>query len=326
MEPPEALRDTAASGQTMEFVVWATLIGQSRGILHIFLPLLDGGLDAIVHRLTDGEYISVQVKSRTQLVNGKVQIVVRGQSLVDDRALIIAGLLTGMELGETLLVVDEGSFKRQAAREVIEGLEVFEAEFSMHPTDVTRWRPFLVPRTELAARLLGGQVPSRGPMTRPKVVGLAPEDRQRERLGFLGESEVVRLLAHTSQLDLFRPFPDLEMVEVLARNNVNGSFAGLQVKTAVPGREAKAHLRIRKATFVAAESTWVVGLAWIPELGEFARECLLIPTTRLAEVAVDSSDSLDIYFHPESPERTALDPYRQRLSELGALVAGITAH
>jgi hypothetical protein len=34
-----------------------------------------------------------------------------------------------------------------------------------------------------------------------------------------------RRLAESPRLDLFRPFPDLEMVEVLARDNVTGRFA-----------------------------------------------------------------------------------------------------
>ena len=63
------------------------------------------------------------------------------RSLVDDRALIIAGLLKDDGLGPYLLVVDEGTFKRLAAHEVIEGKEVFVAAFTVHPTDATHWRP-----------------------------------------------------------------------------------------------------------------------------------------------------------------------------------------
>jgi len=57
-------RDTVAPGQAMEFRIWAELIQQSRGRLHVFLPLLDRGLDAVIHRLTDGVYIPVQIKGR----------------------------------------------------------------------------------------------------------------------------------------------------------------------------------------------------------------------------------------------------------------------
>ena len=323
-ESPERRRYAKASGQAMEFAVWRELIQQSRGMLHVFLPLLDNGLDGVVHRLTDGQYVPVQVKSRDYLTRGKIEVVILANSLVEDRALIIAGLLTDDGLGPMVLVVDEGTFKRLAAHGVYQGIEIFEAAFSMHPTAATRWRPYLVPRSGLAATLLGSP-PSAHPPVEPAVdVGARPQDRHNDWLGFLGESEVIRRLAENSQLDLFRPFPDLELVEVLARNNTSGRFAGLQVKTAVPGREGEAHLQIRKATFVTAASSWIVGLAWLPELNRFADQCLVIPTQHLREIAIDAGDRLLLLFYPESPRRTPLDPYRRKLSDLGALIARIT--
>lgn len=324
-EPISPKRDTSAPGQAMEFRVWTELIQQSRGLLHVFLPLLDRGLDAVVHRLTDGEYIPIQVKSRGQAVEGMVEVVIRGDSLVDDRAVIIAGLFTDDELGPTLLVVDEGSFKQLAARSVSKGIEIFAAAFSMHPTAVTHWRPYLVPSSELAARLLGAQPPPSGAEPMDAGEGLEPQDRHNQWLGFLGESEVIRRLAENARLDLFRPFPDLEMVEVLARDNATGRFAGLQVKTAVPAQYGEAHIHIQKTTFVPAPTTWVVGLAWISEAARFADECLLVPTEHLREIAVDTGDRLVLNFHPESPERTPLDPYRIKLAELGAMVGATTA-
>lgn len=36
-----------AIGQTGEFLVWANLIAQSGGGLHVFLPMLDRGIDAL---------------------------------------------------------------------------------------------------------------------------------------------------------------------------------------------------------------------------------------------------------------------------------------
>src|SRR5437879_5336891 len=77
-------RDTASPGQAMEFAIWSDLIKQSHGALHIFLPLLDRGLDAVVHRMTDRRYIPVQIKGRTALEKGKVELVVRADSLVDE--------------------------------------------------------------------------------------------------------------------------------------------------------------------------------------------------------------------------------------------------
>lgn len=57
-------RDTSAPGQALEFEIWSDLIKQSHGALHVFLPLLDRGLDAVLHRMTDGRYIPLQVKGR----------------------------------------------------------------------------------------------------------------------------------------------------------------------------------------------------------------------------------------------------------------------
>ena len=117
----------------MEFRIWTELIQQSRGALHVFLPLVDQGLDAVIHKVSSGEYIPVQVKSRGATVEGMVEIVIRGSALVEDRALLIAGLLTDEGVGQMLLVVDEGTFKQLAARDVVEGHEVFSGAFSMHP-------------------------------------------------------------------------------------------------------------------------------------------------------------------------------------------------
>jgi hypothetical protein len=236
---------------------------------------------------------------------------------------IIAGLLTDDGLGPSLLVIDEGTFKKLATPAVFGDEDRLEAHFSMHPTAASRWRPYVIPRDQLAAHILGRPVAD-AMSAADFEVELSPVDRHNAWLGFLGESEVVRRLAENPQLDLFRPFPDVELVEVLARNNATGRFAGLQVKTAVPGHHGEAELHVRKSTFVPSESSYIVGLAWLPARGQFAEECLLIPTKRLEEIATDTDDLLVLMFHPESPKPTALDPYRRPLSALGALVVGLT--
>jgi len=301
------------------------LIEQSRGALHVFLPLLDRGLDGIIHGLTDGEYIPVQVKSRGSTVGGMVEIVIRGDSLVDDRALIIAGLHTAEDLGPTLLVVDEATFKRMAAHDFSEGKDFYSAAFSMRANKGSHWRPFLVPRDHLAERLLGGPPPPDLAWKEP-TPEMDPSERHNSWLGFLGEQEVIRRLAENPRLDLFRPFPDLEMVEVLARDNTTGGFAGIQVKTAVPLEWGEAHFRVRKATFVPAPTTYLVGLVWLPDSGTFVDECLLVPTMDLASVAIDAEDHWVLDFHPHSPEKTRLDSYRVPLSQLASRVqAGCSA-
>src|SRR5437879_770234 len=158
----------------------------------------------------------------------------------------------------------------------------------------------------------------------PADLSLRPMDRHNQWLGFLGESEVVRRLAENSRLDLFRPFPDLEMVEVLARDNVTGNFRGLQVKTAVPmAPHGEAHIGIRKATFSPATSNFVVALAWLAQAERFADQCLVIPTAHLTKIALDDGDYWRLNFHPNSPERTPIDPYRRPLSALGQIAADL---
>ena len=143
----------------MEFRIWTMLIEQSRGALHVFLPLLDRGLDAVIHRLTDSAYIPVQVKSRGSTVESMVEIVIRGDSLVDDKALIIAGLHTADDLGPTLLVVDEATYKGMAAHDMSQGKDIYSMGFSMRANKGTHWKPYLVAREHLAERLLGAPPP-----------------------------------------------------------------------------------------------------------------------------------------------------------------------
>jgi hypothetical protein len=308
----------------MEFRVWTELIQQSQGALHVFLPLLDRGLDAVVHRLTDGEYIPLQVKSKSSAVNGFVEIVIPASELVDDRALIIAGLLTAEGLGQMLLVVDEETFKSLAARSVVQGVEVYAASFSMDSA-TSHWRPHLVRRERLAERLMGSPPPLPTLESGDEAV-LRPIDRYARWLGFLGEAEVVRRLAENPELDLFRPFPDLEMVEVLVRTRVTRRYLGLQVKTGVPAEShGAARIAIRKATLVPAASTFIVALAWMAEQQQFADEFLLIPTTDLAGIAIDDGVHLFLNFHPHSQERTRLDPYRRSLHSLAQLAADASA-
>jgi hypothetical protein len=51
-------------GQAGEFFVWANLITQSGGGLHVFLPMLDRGIDAVVHRLGDDTESVAETRAR----------------------------------------------------------------------------------------------------------------------------------------------------------------------------------------------------------------------------------------------------------------------
>jgi hypothetical protein len=313
--------DTLASGQAMEFRVWTELIQQSGGMLHVFLPLLDRGLDAVIHRLTDGTYIPVQVKGRAASLEHSFEITVPTSKLVDDRALLIAGQLADEGLGPELLVIDEGAFKRLAAHDLVSGEEIYWAIFSRDPAS-SRWREYMVPREKLAERLLGAP-PSHPEATAPESA--EPIDRRNQWLGFLGESEVVRRLAENPRFDLFRPFPDLEVVEMLVRDRDTNRFVGLQVKTAIPAAYGEAHFRVRKATFIPSPTTWIVALPWIEEQGHFGEDCLLVPSRVLASIAIEGGDRWVLELNPSHPEHTRFDPFRRKLAGIGELVAQIAS-
>src|SRR6266851_7823392 len=144
--------ELSASGQVFEFRLWALLTEQSRGSLHAFLPLSDRGIDALVHRLTDGEYISVQAKGRSTLEDGEVHLVVWADSLKDDKALLVSGLITEGGLGPTMLVIAEGDFKRLAELSHHEDRQIYKASFGMYPRERSRWYPFLIPTDRLVER------------------------------------------------------------------------------------------------------------------------------------------------------------------------------
>src|ERR1700693_343454 len=125
-------RHTLATGQVAEFKVWAELIRQSAGDLHVFLPLRDMGIDGVTHRLSDGAYVAVQVKARSELTPaGQVHITVTASSLEDDDALVIATLVDGDRLGSMALVIDEANFQRLAAHDMVDGREYLTAAFEM---------------------------------------------------------------------------------------------------------------------------------------------------------------------------------------------------
>jgi hypothetical protein len=266
--------------------------------------------------MTEGRYIPIQVKGRT-LEKGKVHLLVQADSLVDDNAFLIAAPLMDVP-DQKDLVVEEGVFRRLASHSVSNGHQVLTAAFSMHPKH-SHWRPFLVPHAELAERILGTPVAQALTLVDSEL--LKPHERHDQWLQFLGESEIIRRLAQSPRLDLFRPFPDLEMVEVLARDNVTFHFAGLQVKAAtVSAINGEAHINVRKRTFSNAATTWVVGLAWLAETACFHDECVLIPAADIPRVTTDQGNEWRITFRPSSPHRTVLDPYRRRLSELDRLI------
>lgn len=313
---------TLAAGQVAEFKVWAELVRQSLGGLHIFLPLRDLGIDGVVHRLGDGSYMPVQVKGRTELTPaGQVHITVRATSMVDDHALVVATLVEGEQLGPFVLVVDEAAFKELAVHNEVGGREYLTAAFQLHAGGDSRWAPYLVARERLAERF-GAAAPEG--IASPEVVLTAAVDRGHE--GFLGEMEVVRRLAEADSLNLFRPFPDLETVEVLARHVSTRRFLGIQVKTVGWDKDhLENRVYVRRASFRSSPSTFICVLGWDRDAGLFEDDCLLIPSVELPDIARADGEWMELELVPGAMRHRRTDRYRKSLMSLGLTVESLLA-
>ena len=312
---------TLAAGQVAEFKVWAELVRQSMGGLHVFLPLRDLGIDGVVHRLDDGSYIPVQVKGRTELTPaGQVHITVTATSLVDDQALVVAALVDGEQLGPFVLVIEEAAFRTLAVHNEVGGREYLTAAFQLHEGGDSRWAPYLVGREKLAERF--GVAAPAGAATTEDLLARSVVDRGHE--GFLGEMEVVRRLAEAESLNLFRPFPDLETVEVLARHVSTRRFLGIQVKTVGWDRDhLENRVYVRRASSRSSASTFVCVLGWDRDAGLFEDDCLLIPSVELPDITRADGEWMELELVPGAMRHRRTDRYRRSLLSLGLTVASL---
>lgn len=304
-------------GQAAEFLVWAPLITQSAGGLHVFLPLLDRGIDGLIHRLSDGAYLALQVKGKTALHGLEAAIHVYERHLFTPDQLVIGVHLDGDRLGPFVLVVDAATFKKKATRSVdIRGREMLVADVPIHPIRGHKWSEDLVPFDKLADRLgKGGSAPTLAPRAE-----VSDEDRV---TGFWGELEVCRRLAMLEECGLFRPFPDNEANEILVRRLVTGATLGIQVKTGqLPEPDSRLTIMVNRANFVPSVTTFVVALGWrVPER-VFHETCLVIPSDAISSVAAPVGPYYELHFRPAGSERPSpLDRYRVPLESLGETFA-----
>lgn len=301
-----------AIGQSGEFLVWAALTAQSGGGLHVFLPILDRGIDGLIHRLHDRAYLAVQVKSKTVSDTGEAPIAVLERHLFTDDQLVIGVHLVGDRLDEYSLVADAATFRRKAGRMVDRGRAMLVADMPLRPMPGHRWSEDLVPTADLAMRL---------GIVRPALIAPAPPIAPRDEdvvIGNWGELEVMRRLAMIEGCGLFRPFPDNETAEVVARRLASGRTVGVQVKTAqLDERHATRHILVNRSNFVPGPDTCLVALAWILPEHQFHETCLLIPTDVLQSIAGTSGPNYELHFRPDgSDEPSSIDRYRIPLQRI----------
>jgi hypothetical protein len=308
MPGPWTRDETSASGQVFEFRVWAALTEQSRGQLHVFLPMSDRGIDGLVHRLSDGAYIPVQAKGRSILMKGEIHLVVRAESVADDSVLIVSGQIVDGGLGPTMLVVPASDFRRLAELSTDNGRPVYAMAFEMNLESHSRWQPWLVASDRLQEKF--GMSPG-------VSVAAVAEERMpfaTSDLGFLGESEVVRRLAEAENLNLFRPFPDLETAELVVRHRLSGRVIGLQVKTvSLDAEHPHPSVDVMISSFRPAPTTYFTVLAWMRGERRFHEECLVFPTESLCDFAREGNGHFVFDFRTGSG---LLERYRRALSDL----------
>jgi hypothetical protein len=229
----------------------------------------------------------------------------------------VSGLVVDGGLGPTVLVAPVRDFKRLADTTSADGEAVYSTGFGMRPRSNSRWLPFLVPAERLVEKF-GVPAPT-VELAEPPV---APRPSWRSDLGFLGESEVTRLLAEGSDLNLFRPFPDLETAELAVLHLESRRVVGLQIKTVgIDSARPSATVSVLASSFRPAPTTYFVVLAWLREEGRFHDECLLIPSEELRKIAgEDAYGHLKFEFHPGSATQVRLDKFRHPVSKLPAAI------
>lgn len=299
-----------AEGQVVEFLVWASLISSSGGRLHVFLPLLDRGLDGLLHVLPGGAWLPVQVKGSSVVASGRVWLRVR--SLLPPSAWLIGCWLDGSRLGPYSLLIDGASFGSMAKPSSEGRVAVWDLDFPVSPGSASDpVSAFVVPTSSLASRLLPASLPA---FELPEAVDVRSE-------GLLGELEVLRLLAVVPSLELYRPFPDLETAEIAVRSSSSGGVLGLQVKTtSLASASDRGVLVVKRRSFRPFPDVWVVALAWLPAQGSFHQECLFLPSSAVASVGYADGDWWAIHFHPGSTAAGRTAPYRLPLADLASAV------
>jgi hypothetical protein len=307
-------------GQLVEWEVWVELVVQSQGRLHVFLPLLDRGVDALVHRLDDGRWIQVQVKGRSRLRNGSLQLTIPLVSMVDPNAIVIGVALEDDHLGPRALVITGRAFRRLATRSETHGRRVLAAQVSLVLERRSRWTRYVFAREQLAEALVSGVKPQPSLAPRP----LRRQGKVARALGFRGEVEVIRRLADRDELTIFRPFPDLETAEIAVIHERTRRVVGVQVKTVgFDRRHPRDTVDIDLASFRPSATTWIVVAAWDRDQGRFSDECLVIPSTEVDRITEPYRGHLRFPFYPHSGRPGRLDSYRRPLDKLGPIVADL---
>ena len=211
-----------------------------------------------------------------------------------------------------MLVAPEGDFKRLADHTTAYGRPIYSMGFGMNPRSDSRWLPYLIPSERLIDRFgVASAAPTAAPTAEEEIT--VPRPMWRSDLGFLGESELVRVLAEREDLNLFRPFPDLETSELAVLHIDTRRVTGFQIKTiSVDAAHRDATVSILASSFHAAPTTWFAVLAWLREESRFHDDCLLIQSEEIRAICEPGENNrhLEFDWHPGSSKAERLQRFR----------------
>jgi hypothetical protein len=320
MSGPTMLPTPYSIGQAAEWLLWTHLTLHSP--LHVFIPLWDLGIDGVVRLPGTDMNQSVQVKSRSALQDGMLHIPVRDHELRDERAVIVMLLLHAetSQLDPMAICVDVPTFRRLGFRR--EGANAgYEAGIPFPSTPKSRWHPYVVRLEELAARLIPQALAS-GPSleTAPHHAEFPPSG-----VGRRAEARLIQLLCGDDRLNVFKAFPDIEMVEYLARHVHTGAIAGFQVKAiSVDDNHKRGAVAVPRPSYAPSSTSWFTVFAERRDTQEPYPTCLLIPSADVAGLLHRTTPDIMFTWDPDNPYRdTAVTPYICPTNELAARIAGL---
>lgn len=291
--------------------------------LHVFLPLRDMGVDGIVHLPGTDVSVSVQVKSRHVLDDGKLHLLVRDHELRDPRAVIVAVVLdpSSVTLVDAALCVDVATFRRLAfARHGAD--HGFQASIPFPPPPGTRWHPYVTPLNGLAARVCPTITSTLEAL--PPLAPL-PSREHASEVGYRGEARLLALLTEDARLNTFKAFPDLEMAEYLVRHVDTGLIAAIQVKAvSVDSAHPRGMIKVPPGTFRPTPLTYFTVLAERRADASQHPLCLLIPSMEIGPLLNAHGGELTVTWDPDSPRHDAgIAPYRCAIHELAGRLAAL---
>jgi len=301
-------------GQVIEWQMWSAMVGYPERITHVFLPLDDRGVDGIVRRLDDDAMCAIQVKGRTSLFKGELQVVLRDVAIADTNITVVVALLdpAAMTLGDTVYVLDVPSINRLGTHTTNNGHPIVELAIPYPHKPGSRWERYACSLSELADRVL--PTSTAPPLAAPlAAVPPGPKDL----IGHLAELEVIRLLGEGAELNTFKSFPDIEVAEYLVRHRPSGLIRGIQVKC-ITLHDPNGHgmVNFHRAAFRPSPAVDVVVLTYRSDLAAFDEHAWVIPAVDVPALVSTAGSNIELMLHPAGGYGSKYDRYRALRSRL----------